>query len=324
MASIRKIGNKWQAQVRVKGFKGAHRFHTKLEAQEWAFEMERRAGKHGKILTTNTLGDAMEKFSNEISPTHKGERWEQIRLRKLKRDPIAHILLSKLTTQDLQNWIERQQTASASIRRELNLIQSVLRHCRTTWRWMHDDITKDLIKPPPSRHRNRRIWPDEESAIVAQLGYKEDSPLRTNRQKLAVAFLFALETGMRQGEIWKMDWKYINQPKRFVTLPDTKNGSSREVPLSSRALVLLDKLTPKEEGLVFSSKQESASAEFRKAVKKCNIENLRFHDTRHEACTRLAKKYNVAQLAKVIGHKNLNSLQIYHNPTGEELARLLD
>lgn len=324
MASIRKLENKkWIAQVRSKAFSGSKRFLTKHEAQEWAFEMERRAGKYGKLQTSYTLGDAMQKFSEEISPTHKGERWEQVRLQKLMRDQIANIMLSKLTTQDLQNWIDRQTIAPGSIRRELNLIQSVLKHCRNPWRWMHEDVTKDLIKPALPKHRNRRVWPEEEASIIRALGYDENLPVRTNRQKLAVAFLFALETGMRQGEIWKMEWDHLNLEERYVVLLDTKNGTSREVPLSSRAVTLLEKLSPKI-GRVFKSKQESSSAEFRKAVKKCSIENLRFHDTRHEACTRLSKKYNVAQLAKVIGHNDLNSLQIYFNPTGAELAQLLD
>lgn len=324
MASIRKVENgKWIAQVRVKGFHGSKRFVAKHEAQEWAFEMERRAGKHGKKLTSYTLGDAFQKFADEVSPTHKGERWEIVRLEKLKRDKIADIMLSKLTTEDLQNWIDCQTTAPGSIRRELNIIQSVLKHCRNPWRWMYDDITKDLTKPPLPKHRNRRILPDEESAILKALGYTEKSPVQTSRQKLAVAFLFAIETGMRQGEIWKMDWERINLESRFVSLPDTKNGTSREVPLSSRAVALLEKLSPKL-GKVFKSHQESASAEFHKAVMRCGIEDLRFHDTRHEACTRLAKIYNVAQLAKVIGHNDLNSLQIYFNPTGAELAELLD
>jgi integrase len=264
----------------------------------------------------------MQKFSDEISPTHKGERWEQIRLQKLMRDEIASIMLSKLSTEDLQSWIDRQVIAPASIRRELNLIQSVLKHCRNPWKWMHEDITKDLVKPALPKHRNRRVWPEEENAIIEMLGYDENYPVITNRQRLAVAFLFALETGMRQGEIWKMEWDLIDIEQRFVSLPDTKNGTSREVPLSSRAVELIKKLEP-QIGRVFKSKQESASAEFRKAVKRCGIENLRFHDTRHEACTRLAKKYNVAQLAKVIGHNDLNSLQIYFNPTGAELAQLL-
>ena len=322
MASFQKKGDKWQAQVRVKGFSGSKRFHTKQEAKEWAFEMERRAGKYGKALTNYTLGDAMQKFADEISPTHKGERWERVRIAKLKRDSIADIQLKNLTTSDLQHWIDRQTTSSGSIRRELNVIQSVLKYCRNPWRYMHHDITKDLVKPRLPKHRTRRISEEEESAIVRALGYAMDKPIKTNRQILAVAFLFALETGMRQGEIWKMMWENIDLDNRFVILPDTKNGESREVPLSSEALKLLKHL-PSFSGKVFTSNQHSASSEFRKIVKKCKIENLTFHDTRHEACTRLSRIYNVAQLAKVIGHRDLNSLQIYYNPTGAELAEFL-
>lgn len=265
----------------------------------------------------------MQRYSDEISPTRKGCRWEQVRLRKLKRDSIADIMLSQLTTSDLQDWIERQTISPASIHRELTLLQSVLKRCRHPWRWMYDNITHDLVKPPLPKHRNRRISKDEEDKILLQLGYDESSPIKTNQQILGVAFLFALETGMRQGEIWSLEWKHIHLIDSYAFLPDTKNGSSREVPLSNRAKYLLQKLAPSW-GKVFKTNQASAGAAFRKAVKKCNIENLTFHDTRHEACTRLSKSYSVIQLAKVIGHQDINNLQIYYNPTGAELAKMLD
>ena len=327
MAHIGKIktnsAKNWIAQVRVQGFRGSKTFHTKQEAKEWAFEKERVAGKHGKIALSYTLEDAMNRYKEEVSPTRKGERWEKVRLIKLSKDPIATIQLSQLTTQDLQNWIDRQTLSPNSILRELTLIQSVLKRCRNPWRWMYEDVTKDLIKPKSPKHRTRRISIKEEKEIIEVLDYTEGRPVASHKQILAVGFLLALETGMRQGEIWSMEWDNVNLAKQFVLLPDTKNGSSREVPLSKRAITLLGKLG-KQKGRVFKSNQASAGAQFRKAVKKCKIENLTFHDTRHEACTRLSEIYNVAQLAKVIGHQDLNSLQIYYNPTGAELAKLLN
>ena len=72
------------------------------------------------------------------------------------------------------------------------------------------------------------------------------------------------------------------------------------------------------------AKMEIISALFRKYIRQTNIQNLRFHDTRHEAVTRLSKKLNVLELAKMIGHRDLKSLQIYYNATATELSAMLD
>ena len=63
---------------------------------------------------------------------------------------------------------------------------------------------------------------------------------------------------------------------------------------------------------------------FRKYRDKAGIDNLHFHDTRHEAVTRLAKKLDVLDLARMIGHRNLKTLMVYYNATAEELAQKLD
>jgi integrase len=71
---------------------------------------------------------------------------------------------------------------------------------------------------------------------------------------------------------------------------------------------------------VFPVNKESAGATFRKLRKKLGIEDLRFHDTRHEATSRLSKKLHVLELAATIGHRDLKSLMVYYNPTADELA----
>jgi len=69
-----------------------------------------------------------------------------------------------------------------------------------------------------------------------------------------------------------------------------------------------------------------ASATFQKACRaeKVKIENLHFHDTRHEAITRLAKKLDILDLARMTGHKDLKSLMTYYNATPAEIAAQLD
>jgi integrase len=109
-------------------------------------------------------------------------------------------------------------------------------------------------------------------------------------------------------------------------LRETKNGTRRDVPLSKRALELLALLPAAEAGRpIFAMSAASLDALFRKARERAGIDGATFHDTRHLAITRLAKKFpNVLDLARMTGHKDLRKLQIYYNETAEAMADLLD
>jgi integrase len=105
----------------------------------------------------------------------------------------------------------------------------------------------------------------------------------------------------------------------------TKNGRRRDVPLSNRARELLAMLpAPVDGGPLFGLSSGSLDALFRKAKARCLIDDLMFHDTRHEAITRLAKKLQVLDLAKMVGHRDLRMLQIYYSETAADMADRLD
>ena len=105
----------------------------------------------------------------------------------------------------------------------------------------------------------------------------------------------------------------------------TKNGTKRAVPLSSRAVALLKLLPePEEGGTLFGVTSRSLDALFRKAKTRAGIEDATFHDARHLAITRLAKKLNVLDLARMVGHRDLKQLQVYYNESAEDMAARLD
>ena len=112
---------------------------------------------------------------------------------------------------------------------------------------------------------------------------------------------------------------------RTAMLQKTKNGTKQGVPLSRRAAELL-RLLPKvpDEEPLFGMTARSLEALFRKAKKRAIIEDGTFHETRHLAITRLAKKMNVLNLARMVGHKDLRQLQVYYNETAENMAAKLD
>lgn len=326
MATIRKINGKWRADVRLKGLSKSKRFDSKAAAQSWSVSVEQSHGKHGGIVHGHTLADAYAKYAKEVSPTKKGARWEIIRLKKLARDPIADTMLCDLTTEQFQKWIGQQLKVlqNGSVRRELCLISAVLNTCRKKWKWMSDNPLKDVEKPKPVPPRDRRISQKEIDRILLALGYEEEGDVITSRQQIAVAFLFALETAMRQGEIWGLEWQRVNLSECFVRLDDTKNGTRRDVALSKRAIELVQKMKPLKEGRVFNKcSQATMEVQFRRAVELTGIKDLHWHDSRHESITRLARKLDVLDLARMVGHKDLRSLQAYYNATAKEIASRL-
>ena len=113
--------------------------------------------------------------------------------------------------------------------------------------------------------------------------------------------------------------------KRTAHLDITKNGSSRTVPLSKRAVELLEKLKNIHPERVFDVDDGTRDALFRRAVLSQEIKDLHFHDLRREALTRMAKKVDVMTLAKISGHKDVRILlNTYYNPDISSVADLLD
>jgi integrase len=323
MANIRKRGDKWQAEVRIKGNGRTKSFNTRAEAQRWALEFEHQLGRNPGVILARSLGEAMQRYAKEISPSKKGAQWEIVRLKKLERDPIAHIQLADLRADDFASWMQRQTIGNASINRELTLIASVLRVARVQWKWMLDNPMADVRRPKQPPSRDRLLSPDEIKRILLALQYDEAAPVISARQEIAVTMLLALETAMRRGEIYSLDWCNVHLKRKFLTLPDTKNGTRRDVPLTPRAVELLKKLKPKEKGKVIHGSQVSADTIFRGAVKLAGITGLTFHDTRHTAITNLARKLDVLDLARMVGHRDLRSLQVYYNATAEDIAKRL-
>jgi len=329
MATISKIDRKtkpWLAQVRFGGRNKSKTFPTKVEAQRWAAEKEIEWGRDNgqPIVQGKTLAQAFERYAEEISPTKKGERWEVVRLEKLKRDTIAARTIETITTDDIAAWIDRQTISGPSVRRELELISSVFKVAVKRWRWATANPVAAVERPKKKRPRNRRISEGEEKTILEALGHAE-APPAGKPQEVAIGFLLALETGMRMGELWNLDVGEVFLDLRYVHLDETKNGDPRDVSLSRRAVDLFKYLVrDRKEGRLFNVTKEYAGVLFHRAVIDAGIENLRFHDTRHEACTRIAKKLKIWDFVRMLGWRDVNSALIYYNPTATEIAGELD
>lgn len=333
MAYYRKRAKGWQAQIEKAGVRVSDTFRTKAEAVAWATakEVEIAAGERDEA-PRKYVSDALKKYAEEESPKRKGLRIELIRLTAFQRDlPFRNKLISEVTQTDIAKWRDARvdEISAATVGREWNLLHSVFQVARKEWRWLSESPFIDVKRPSAAKPRFRRVWDKERDAICKALRYAEDQPVSGVSPQVAVAFLLGIETAMRAGELLGLAWARVDADKRVATLLDSKNGDRRDVPLSSRAVQLIEKLRGLDKVHVFTITPRALDVAFRKAREKAakdlpSVSSLHFHDTRHEACTRLAKKLNVLELGRVIGHRDPKSLMIYFNATAEEIASKLD
>jgi integrase len=141
-------------------------------------------------------------------------------------------------------------------------------------------------------------------------------------QRVALAFELAVESGMRAGELRTLEPDQIDLARGVCTLILTKNGDSREVPLSVRACELL-RLLQRDSGPLLPMTAGVMDSTFRRLRKKAGLLDLHFHDSRAEAATRISRKVDVLTLARILGHRDVKSLMTYYRESAEDIAKRL-
>lgn len=322
MATYKKLpSGKWQAQIARNGVRKSASFNTKREAQDWAARHEYLAVTEETPKGKDTFAEVLLRYARDISPSKRGARWEIIQINRFARSELAKKQIASLRPSDFAAWRDARlkEVAPATVNREMTILSAVLHTARREWGLITQSPLTDVRKPSPPPPRDRRVSQEEIDKLLATCG----TDLAKVSARVIHAFRFAIETAMRAGEIVSLTSKDVNFETRVATLEMTKNGTARKVPLSTAAISLLNAL-PENEGTLFGITSAQADALFRKTRDRAKIENLHFHDSRHEAITRLAKKLDVLALARVVGHKDIRMLQVYYNESAEELAQLLD
>lgn len=320
MATFRKLpSGSYRAEVARRGIRMSKAFPTKAAAKDWAARQEYLIVEGDEKGARGTLGDALHRYARERSPKKRGERWEIIRLSKLAKDPIALVRMADLKPAHLADWRDRREreVSPGSVIREMQLLSSVLTVSAKEWGLIPSNPASDVRRPKKPQPRNRLVQPVELDRLALVAG----ADLSTATARAFHAFLFAIETGMRAGEITGLTWDRVDLDRQVARLPMTKNGTARDVPLSSEAVRLLAVL-PKGDP-VFGLTADQRDILWRKVRDKAGIADLTFHDARHQAITNLSKKLDVLALARMVGHRDLRMLQVYYNETAEELAKRL-
>lgn len=324
MATISNRNDKWHVRVRRVGQPTvAKTFFTKQDAEKWARSIEIEIDR-GTFINTSyaqktLFKDLIQQYLKEVTPTLRGAHEDTYRLRKMMRNPIAELNLAELTPNKIAHYRDERlkEVKPNTVIRELAYISSMINHARCEWGLGINNPVAQIRKPSQPQGRERVLNETEMERILSEL-----EKINLFLKPLCE---FALETAMRRSELMSLLWININFEKCVAFLPITKNGQSRSVPLSSKAIAILKSIPRSIEGRVFPLNKQSVSILFLRATRRAEIKNFHFHDLRHMALTRLSSKFtNILELAAISGHRELRMLQRYVHIKAEDLVRKLN
>jgi len=301
MASIRKRNGKYQVQVRLAGHSAGKTFFNLKDARKWAtyYENKINLGNELEVLDNKlTLGHLINKYLIEITPSKKGWHMESIRLKRLLRQSISTKTIKELKTRDFVNYKNiRLKDGTIACRNDLILLHHIYNVAIKQWNYLiKSNPLSNVPKPKPNPSRERRLSDNELKYILNE---KFINPHMKN------IILLAIETGMRRSEILAI--KTQNLMNDYIWLPDSKNGNPRKIPLSNKAKSIL-----KESVLPFPVSPNAVRLCWNRMIKRSGIQDLHFHDLRHEAISRFFEKgLTIPEVSLISGHKDVRQLMRY-------------
>lgn len=333
MASILKIGQSWRAQIRRKGHKPiTETFPTKVLAQQWArkieAEIDSKKYQDGRGLEAINLGDLIDRYTEEIGAEHPFGKNKAAVLAYWKRE-YGDRMLSEITDDLLTKHVQNRRKGGAggvTIGIEFTYLAGVLKTARELWKL---PISLEPIKiaranmghlkiATKSKERDRRPTKEEIELLCDYFDKHSVLPMRD-------IINFAIETAMRLGEITRLRWVDLNKRDKTIIIRDRKHprekiGNDQEVPLLGEAYNIVTR-QPKGE-LIFPVNGETISSIFPRACAALGIEDLRFHDLRHEGVSRLFEQgYTIEQVSLVSGHRDWKMLARYTQIRAKDLHR---
>ena len=347
MAWIAQRGKVWRAVVRTPDGRINSTHDTRAEAEAWAARQE-----HKKAVGTThggaTVGELFEAYYDAVASKRDSAKWDKLRLDKWCLDRIAERPLADVSTRDINEWIARRsedmhrgkRVTCATINRELNLMSGAFEYARKDREWIKVNPCHGARRPDKGKARKPKLLtPEQIEAVCISTGYAHDQQLQTLTARVGACFLLALETGMRSGEILRMRpadyWR--NQNTLHVAAIErggrksSKSGQlsdpGRDVPLTARVIELLDQLIasmPAGQPYIVGASDSQRDSLWRKARDQAGLIGHTFHDSKHEACTRLASHIDVLALSHAIGTKDVQLLRdlYYCNDTPHTAALL--
>ncbi len=311
--------------VRMKGWPTrTATFDTPEEAEEWrnAVKQKQKSGK--SVIKQDesekvTLREALERYRLEITPTKRGHKEENNRIKALQKLPLSEWKLAEIGSMEiaeLRDLYKSQGKAPSTIKNNIRPISNVFETARTEWgMYSLKNPVRGVKMPKDNDHRDRRISRDEITALSEYLS----SPYLE-------AFLFIIETGLRRTELCRLMRTDIDTQARIMHIRKTKNTKTRIVPLSTAALQTIRSLPGGTDGSVFGIRNpDTFTHNFTAACKEAGIKDLHIHDGRHEAVSRWVESglFRDSEIMSMSGHTTLRSFLVYVQVRAEDLAKRL-
>lgn len=275
------------------------------------------------------IRDALAQYQTRVSILKKGYEQEKYRIDQISRSFLGDLVVKETTSVHIATYRDnrlktinprtKKPLAPSTVRLELALLSNFFDIARIEWGLCDSNPVANVRKPKAPPGRDRRLTPREERQILRH------SHGHANQDLYSIVVI-ALETAMRQGEILKLHWEHVNLKSRIVHLPETKNGSKRDVPLSIKARDALVRLGVKSSGRVFGYTNHGLKSTWRFMLQKLGIKDLHFHDLRHEAISRLFElgTLDMMEIAAISGHKSLSMLKRYTHLKAQRLVSKLE
>ncbi len=304
---------------------------TAKECEQWAALklLELKAQKKiesGEEKPKFLFRDLNNKYYQEVgmlNPSKSSRAWikGQHKNFEVKFGALAQKSIYDITPKDLTNWRNKRlsEVSENTVLKEISHYSAMFTFAQKELFLIDENPWMQMTKPKKPKARDRRIHPSEIDLMLKALDYERGSVPVLPQHYVAWGFLFAIETALRRGELLAMAKKDIYDG--YVHLPKTKNGDSRNVPLSEEAKELL-KLIQHTGRNIIPQSENAFRLMWEKRKASIGLNNLHFHDTRHEAITRMVRvrKLPVEVLAKITGHKKIDVLvNTYYNPDATDL-----
>lgn len=330
--TITQRGKTFRLQYREKGFPPISKtFDTKAEAEEEVERIKARRKlnieEQDKAAQKKTLVDLLDMYLKEITPTKKGSKREENRIAAMKSLKLSARFLNNIRTPDISDYVQDRRkdgVADATIRLEVMLLSAVFKYASQQRKIKIDNPVTGMKLPKGSKSRDRRFRKNEADAL-----YKALEAINPLHRHLAE---FAVETAMRQGEILALTWADVRENNTIRIVADKTGGENYWMPISTRAAAILAALRPSGDDdetfhlPVFNISQDRVSRAFAEACAAGRkayeteigkaapsfLADLRFHDLRHEATSRLFEKtMSRAEVITITRHKTLAMLDRY-------------
>jgi len=258
------------------------------------------------------FADLMLQYCDKVAQFKRGGDKEVLRITAfVRRDPLAKVALEQLTPQAVADWRDArlQQVSPGTVLREWGMMSNACNIAVREWGWIDSNPFANVRRPKSTAPRETTYSVEDADKILAA------AP-----PALRDVFKFALQTAMRAGEITGLCWKDVGD--KVVSIPLTKNGSKRVVPLSVEARrILAERPRGADAEPVFGLDAAQLDRQFRRAKRSAGMDDFHFHDTRRTALTHLATKVGPMDLAKISGHKDLKILlNTYYAPDMAAMA----